>query len=184
MRRSGRSRPSVAAHRPAEPGIAARLRRPHAFDQPAEHDAVDRSAAALRAGRRCARARPAGRAGAPAFRRRWRGTGRDSRTPAARRRRARCRRSRRTPRSSAVPSWPAKAMPSPRRSLRQRVDDLRDARSAKAVSGCLRPRERFERLERVGERLDQVGGALQLAAASAARADRRDAACRDCRGTS
>ena len=29
------------AHRPAEPGIGARLRRPGAFDEAAEHDAVD-----------------------------------------------------------------------------------------------------------------------------------------------
>ena len=53
----------VAAHRPGEPGIAARLRRPGRFVEAAEHDAVDRSAGALRADRRCARARrgfPAG----------------------------------------------------------------------------------------------------------------------------
>ena len=31
----------IAPHRAAEPGIAARLRRPGAFDEPAEHDAVD-----------------------------------------------------------------------------------------------------------------------------------------------
>ena len=29
-------------HRPAEPRIGARFRRPHALDQPAEHDAIDR----------------------------------------------------------------------------------------------------------------------------------------------
>ena len=32
----------LVAHRPAEPGIAARLRRPDALDQPAQHQAIDR----------------------------------------------------------------------------------------------------------------------------------------------
>ncbi len=38
----GRIEAEIAAHRPAEPGIAARLRRPGAFVEAAEHDAVDR----------------------------------------------------------------------------------------------------------------------------------------------
>ena len=59
MRRSGRSRPSAWRIGRLSQGSAARLRRPDAFDQPAEHHAVDASAAALRAGRRCARARRA-----------------------------------------------------------------------------------------------------------------------------
>ena len=41
MRRSGRIEAEVAPHRPAQPRIAARLRRPAAFVQAAQHDAVD-----------------------------------------------------------------------------------------------------------------------------------------------
>ncbi len=45
-------------HRPRQPRIGACLRRPHAFDQRAEHDAVDARQAALRANRRCDTRRP------------------------------------------------------------------------------------------------------------------------------
>ena len=37
----GQIEAELEPHRPRQPRIAARLRRPHAFDQPAEHDAVD-----------------------------------------------------------------------------------------------------------------------------------------------
>ena len=110
MRRSGGSRPRSRAHRAAEPGIAARLRRPGAFVEAAEHDAVEASAGALPAGRRCARARRAFPAGAPRGRRWRRGTARRSRRARRRgRRRTGLSMSSSKARRSAVPSLPAKA---------------------------------------------------------------------------
>ena len=61
MRRSGRSRPSSRRIGRLSQGSLARLRRPSAFDQAAQHDAIDLSEGALRADRRCARAPPAHR---------------------------------------------------------------------------------------------------------------------------
>ena len=78
----------LGAHRAAEPWIAARFGRPGAFVESAKHDAIETSAGALPAGRRCARARRASRGGAPrADPQSWRGTLRRSRRARWRRRR-------------------------------------------------------------------------------------------------
>ena len=91
-------------HRPAQPGIDPRRRRPDAFDQPAQNDAIGFASAALRAARRCADARRPIPAAAPCGRRTRSGTRRDNRRagPSVRLV-AHSRADRRTPRLAPMP---------------------------------------------------------------------------------
>ena len=79
MRRSGRSRPSSMPHRPAQPRIDPRRRRPDAFDQAAEDDAVGLRQPRFQRAVDAQIARRRLRAGARCGRRRRSGTLRDSR---------------------------------------------------------------------------------------------------------
>ena len=101
------------AHGPAEPGIGARLRRPDALDQPAEHDAVDalqpRFERAVDAHAHARQLRPPHHA----IRRSPSGTARHSRSAPRQNRRPSCRAISSKALSSAAPSVPSKATGTP-----------------------------------------------------------------------
>ena len=150
------------AHRAAEPGIAARLRRPRALDQAAEHDAVDvlqaRLERAVDAHARARQFRPAHHAVADdgveqldVIRERdgktsGRAGQRDLLEAAA----------------SAAPSAPTKAAIAPVGTFRSRA--ITSAwRAASSLKGCGRARAVFQRRERSDQPRDQVRGVIKIA---------------------
>ena len=174
MRRSGRSRPSSMPHRPAEPGIDARRRRPYALDQSAERSRGRLASAAPPAGRRCAVARRAAR------RRRttrsanavWNTSAIVAASVTADRSVPAPRAGRRRPRRAPSPSGPSKAMATPFSSRDSAISDLavalrRIRRNHAALSST-----GFERRQRRLQRRDQRFGAVELARRPGARAAR------------
>ena len=162
------------AHRPAQPGIDPRRRRPHALDQPAEDDAVGFASTALRVDRRYADARSPIPAAAPCGRQRRSGTLRDNRRAAPSGRSA-----------SARPADRRRRMPAPipgcPRRRRQRRCDRSDSaistsrwRCASSAKSCgFDDVDAFQRRQRLLQRRDQRLRLIEFVVASTSRAARR-----------